>query len=223
MAKRFAKRARMNRILEAYEGDNEFSRSRLIDEDASMQMELKSIKVNLVPSISSFSCLGCTLFFAYLIHFCCAQTTQNKRRRSLYSSSNSNHDIGLFKRQKSDSNIMDQPVKPGSKAPSTFTSHEGNLSLALMASRSVCRKRKTTFLSGKQSTSFSRQNSCSSKSISLSHVVFVESQSASQFDSANVSNLGKGAVKKSALKSAPKHTASGSLWSKVCSRNWSKE
>lgn len=36
----------MNRILEAYEGDTEFSRSRLIDEDASMQIELKTMKVN---------------------------------------------------------------------------------------------------------------------------------------------------------------------------------
>eukprot|EP00804_Cyclotella_cryptica_P025850 CCRYP_002714-RC/>CCRYP_002714-RC protein AED:0.01 eAED:0.01 QI:82/1/1/1/1/1/3/769/1160 len=47
LAKRFAKRARMNRILEAYEGDNEFSRSRLIDEDTTMQIELKSMKVHL--------------------------------------------------------------------------------------------------------------------------------------------------------------------------------
>jgi hypothetical protein len=46
LAKQFAKRARMNRILEAYEGDTEFSRSRLIDEDASMQVELKTMKVS---------------------------------------------------------------------------------------------------------------------------------------------------------------------------------
>jgi len=45
VAKRFAKRARMNRILEAYEGDNQFSRSRLIDEDESTQNDLKAIKV----------------------------------------------------------------------------------------------------------------------------------------------------------------------------------
>ena len=35
----------MNRILEAYEGDDEFTRSRLIDEDATMQIELKTMKV----------------------------------------------------------------------------------------------------------------------------------------------------------------------------------
>lgn len=45
LAKRFAKRARMNRILEAYEGDSQFSRSRLIDEDESTQNDLKAIKV----------------------------------------------------------------------------------------------------------------------------------------------------------------------------------
>lgn len=45
LAKRFAKRARMNRILEAYEGDSQFSRSRLIDEDESTQNDLKTIKV----------------------------------------------------------------------------------------------------------------------------------------------------------------------------------
>ncbi len=46
LAKRFAKRARMNRILEAYEGDSQFSRSRLIDEDESTQNDLKAIKVS---------------------------------------------------------------------------------------------------------------------------------------------------------------------------------
>ena len=51
LAKQFAKRARMNRILEAYEGDTEFSRSRLIDEDASMQVELKTMKVSVLSTI----------------------------------------------------------------------------------------------------------------------------------------------------------------------------
>lgn len=35
----------MNRILEAYEGDDEFTRSRLIDEDETTQHDLKIIKV----------------------------------------------------------------------------------------------------------------------------------------------------------------------------------
>ena len=51
----------MNRILEAYEGDSQFSRSRLIDEDESTQNDLKAIKVRkpLHPFyiISTFICI----------------------------------------------------------------------------------------------------------------------------------------------------------------------
>lgn len=46
LAKHFAKRARRNRILEEYEGDSQFSRSRLIDEDVTMQQDLKTMKVS---------------------------------------------------------------------------------------------------------------------------------------------------------------------------------
>ena len=45
LAKYFEKRARRNRILEEFEGDAHFSRSRLIDEDVSMQQDLKTMKV----------------------------------------------------------------------------------------------------------------------------------------------------------------------------------
>ena len=45
IAKHFAKRARRNRILEEYEGHDEFSRSRLIDEDETTQKDLKMMKV----------------------------------------------------------------------------------------------------------------------------------------------------------------------------------
>lgn len=45
LAKYFEKRARRNRILEEFEGDTQFSRSRLIDEDVSMQQDLKTMKV----------------------------------------------------------------------------------------------------------------------------------------------------------------------------------
>ena len=47
LAQIFAKRARMNRLLEEYEGDAEFSQSRLIDEE-SISQDLKSIKVGLL-------------------------------------------------------------------------------------------------------------------------------------------------------------------------------
>lgn len=151
---------------------------------------------------------SCSLYLRYLLV---------KKRGSIYSES-SNLCSGLFKRQKSDSNIGSQPAKEGAKPVSSFTSQEGSLSLALLASRNAGRKRKTTFLSGKQTTSFSRQNSSSNKSISLSHVVFVtgESQSTSQFSN-SASNLGKSNNKKPS-----KFTASSSLWSRAVSKNWSK-
>ena len=44
LAKRFAKRARMQRLLESYGGDEEFSQMRLIDEDQTMKIELKTMK-----------------------------------------------------------------------------------------------------------------------------------------------------------------------------------
>jgi hypothetical protein len=45
LAKRFAKRARMQRLIEAHGNDEEFSQMRLIDEDESTRLELKMMKV----------------------------------------------------------------------------------------------------------------------------------------------------------------------------------
>jgi hypothetical protein len=45
LAKRFAKRARMQRLLEEHSGNGEFSQSRLIDEDETMKQDLMKIKV----------------------------------------------------------------------------------------------------------------------------------------------------------------------------------
>lgn len=45
LAKRFAKRARMQRILEAHEHEEEFSQLRLMDEDTTLKLELQNMKV----------------------------------------------------------------------------------------------------------------------------------------------------------------------------------
>lgn len=45
LAKRFAKRARMNRLLELHGDDKEFSQSRLLDEDEDLRRELTKIRV----------------------------------------------------------------------------------------------------------------------------------------------------------------------------------
>lgn len=44
LAKRFARRARMNRLIEMYGGDEEFSQGRLLDQNEEMRKELKSIR-----------------------------------------------------------------------------------------------------------------------------------------------------------------------------------
>ena len=44
LAKRFAKRARMQRLLESHGSEDEFSQMRLIDEDETMKIELKTMK-----------------------------------------------------------------------------------------------------------------------------------------------------------------------------------
>jgi hypothetical protein len=45
LARRFAKRARMQRLIETHGHEEEFSRSRLIDEDPSLKAELQKMKV----------------------------------------------------------------------------------------------------------------------------------------------------------------------------------
>ena len=56
LAKRFAKRARMNRLLEMHNSDTQFSRSRLLDEDVTLQKDLKAIKVSCLASDSACDC-----------------------------------------------------------------------------------------------------------------------------------------------------------------------
>ena len=46
LAKRFAKRARMQRLVELHGDSQEFSQQRLIDEDESMKLELSKMKVS---------------------------------------------------------------------------------------------------------------------------------------------------------------------------------
>jgi hypothetical protein len=45
LAKRFAKRARMQRLIDAHGHDEEFSQSKLIDEDETLKKDLQNMKV----------------------------------------------------------------------------------------------------------------------------------------------------------------------------------
>mmetsp|Transcript_15255 Transcript_15255/g.25121 ORF Transcript_15255/g.25121 Transcript_15255/m.25121 type:complete len:1394 (-) Transcript_15255:3081-7262(-) len=195
LAKRFAKKARMNRILEAYEGDSQFSRSRLIDEDESTQNDLKAMKTSLSRKRGSVS-MG--------------DRSKDTKENDLNDSS---------KRQKGTSSNEEKSNAPKS---SRFLANESSLSVALIANRHAGRKRKTTFINGKQNSSFVRKNStCSSKSLSLNHVVFMagESQTLSRMDSSSNSFM-KSIKSTSVMKKSSKQVSRGSsLWSRVCSKN----
>ena len=47
IAKRFAKRARMQRLLDTYGEEEEFAESKLIEDDATLRLELSKMKVSL--------------------------------------------------------------------------------------------------------------------------------------------------------------------------------
>ena len=134
-----------------------------------------------------------------------------------------------MKKQKITSAVTSQPSTHVPKSTSNFLSHEGSLSLALVASRPAGRKRKTTFLSGGKQSSFPRSySSSSSKSVSLNHVVFMtgDSQHASHLDSNSNSFSGakrpggQTRSRNDTVVSKRPASSSTSLWSKVCSKNF---
>ncbi len=141
------------------------------------------------------------------------------------------------KKLKSHSLADGKPSAPNTDTTSIPSKGGSLLSLALMSSHSINRKRVTSFLNrgagGKPNTVSRSYSSCSSKSVTLNHVVFVGGESQSAVGSSNLgssSNSMKGA-KRSGSKSGlfmsnimagSKRPASGStsLWSKVCSKNF---
>jgi hypothetical protein len=69
LAKRFAKRARMQRLIEVHGHEAEFSESKLIDEDATLKAELQQMKVCTVNLLNRFYhiCYKDFLFYTQLI------------------------------------------------------------------------------------------------------------------------------------------------------------
>ena len=218
--------------MEEFEGDTQFSRSRLIDEDVSTQQDLKTIKVNesADPKIDwRTSNLGsCRCFspeMTYLLsYFPMCRQTSLCRKRSNVCNFNAKENNGASKKPKVPSSEANDTA---SKKTSSFLSREGSLSVALMASRrTLGRKRKTTFLSGSQkSNSFSRSQSSSSSSskiASLNHVVFMagESQGGPSSQLPDTSNSFMGTSKSRRVPSKKANLGGGSLWNKVCSKNF---
>mmetsp|Transcript_42017 Transcript_42017/g.101004 ORF Transcript_42017/g.101004 Transcript_42017/m.101004 type:complete len:1345 (+) Transcript_42017:1423-5457(+) len=125
LARRFAKRARMQRLEEIYGESQEFSQRRLIDEDESMKEELSQMRNGLVRHRSISSTIS--------------RTSQ---------SSDSNMGPVTKKRRGSDSDSStNEARKASSLAPgSFFRRNGGSLSIALQASRK--NKRRSIFLGG---------------------------------------------------------------------------
>ena len=225
LAKRFAKRARMQRLIENHAGDEEFSQARLIDEDATMQKDLKSMRNAL------------------------------SRKRSQMSSSNlgsSNSRLGgadgdsqlpgsKKQRRNSGSSDDDDTANSGSKSSTSSLQQRsafancGSLSIALRANKSTG-KRKSSFLSsgnGKNPALGRSSSATVSKSVSLSHVLFQtgEASQSSQLPrstSLGTSSLSRGASSRSGFGATSNKRAktsgsgSQSLWSAVTANSFQK-
>ena len=118
MAKRFAKRARMQRLEEQYGDSQEFSQQRLIDEDISMKEELSNMRCGLVRRSSSLS-------------------------RHSSQSSDTNSSLGPLSRKRQRNAELSSSTSGGG---SFLQKTSGSLSIALRASKK--QKRKSSFLGG---------------------------------------------------------------------------
>lgn len=123
LAKRFAKRARMQRLEEIYGESQEFSQRRLIDEDESMKEELSQMRNGLVRRRSISSTIS---------------------RASLSSDSNMGPPNKKSRGSDSDSSILEVRKSSSLASGSIFRRSGGSLSIALQASRKT--KRRSTFL-----------------------------------------------------------------------------
>lgn len=203
LARRFAKRARMQRLEEEFADTQEFSRQRLIDEDESMREELSQMRVRFCNPFASL-CSPVTYDISPLHRNLVIQNGLVRHRsisstRSSVSSSQELPGMAGMKRQRSSSS-------QGSR-PSTFEAGGGSLSVALRASRKM--KRKTSFLGG-SSDSSKDSGALIHKSVSLSHVVFTRSTSVSNSNS----NMG-GLSRKRSQESLSGSKPTGSLFQKV--------
>ena len=61
LAKRFAKRARMQRLMDEFGDDEEFTDSRLIEEDSNMKEELSQMKVS---TVVPWACMRVSRYFS---------------------------------------------------------------------------------------------------------------------------------------------------------------
>lgn len=222
LAKRFSKRARMQRLIEEHGEDEEFSQLRLIDEDDTTRLELKMMKVsNMIFITSLISRLPCH----------CRQSSPNLEYLPLYIHQNvsqmsrdtSGGSSSRTASQSSDSREGTAAVfGVSTKRSSSLALGTSSLSLALQASRTM-KKKKTSFLGGAGASK--ELSSSVHKCVSMGHVVFNtggDSQLSKAGGQSSRSNLGtfnstKGKRKRSTMQK------STSLWSKVSANGFNKK
>ena len=215
----------MQRLIENHAGDEEFSQARLIDEDATMQKDLKSMRNALSRKRSQMS-------------------SSNLGSNSRLGGTDSDSQLPGSKKQRRNSGSSDDDddtANSGSKNSVSSSQQKsafancGSLSIALRANKATG-KRKSSFLSSGSGKSLALGRSSSatvSKSVSLSHVLFQtgEASQSSQLPrstSLGTSSLSRGASSRSGFGATSNKRAktsgsgSQSLWSAVTANSFQK-
>lgn len=214
----------MQRLIENHAGDEEFSQARLIDEDATMQKDLKSMRNALSRKRSQMS-------------------SSNLGSNSRLGGTDSDSQLPGSKKQRRSSGSLsdDDTANSGSKNSVSSSQQKsafsncGSLSIALRANKATG-KRKSSFLSsgsGKNPALGRSSSATVSKSVSLSHVLFQtgEASQSSQLPrstSLGTSSLSRGASSRSGFGATSNKRAktsgsgSQSLWSAVTANSFQK-
>ena len=168
LARRFAKRARMQRLEEQYGDSQEFSQQRLIDEDLSMKEELSKMRCGLLRRSSSLSRASSLS----------RSSSQTLSRHGSQSSLSGSKLPPLPRKRSFGSNESSRSTSGG-----MFQKTSGSLSIALRASK----KRRTSFLGGKKAVD-GKENSGTYKMPSMNPVLFNSQTSRSGFSNGKPSN-----------------------------------
>jgi len=209
IAKRFSKRARMNRLLEVHNDEGEFSQSRLMDDDdEGLRKELKSIK-NL-------------------------NSTRMRQISGSSSISSNSRGWGSCSNTPSTSLLAPPVTRDKSDEKSLLMNTSGIISLGLILNKNKSRKRKSSFLGGVESNSSSirSKKSLNGKGLNLGHVLFnqviekketmIKKKARTSTNSFNNSNSYALPSYKSNSFSSSQRKGSKGLWSKISTNSFRK-
>jgi hypothetical protein len=202
LARRFEKRARMQRLIENRGHENEFSQSRLIDEDTSLKIDLQNMKVSVSGTNNSM------VYYDVLLLNSKKNGLARKRSQSSASSAASNGS----KKQKTGPGLTSGVLMTG-----------GSLAIALKASRRS-KARTCFFRSGSGGCIDTQASVQKSVAVTVNHVVFHASES-SQHSKGNAANTFRQPPGASGRFGAPSksNSSSASLWSNAVVAGFQKQ